>query len=180
MKVITVDVDRCTGCRACELACSLKNTGSFNPSRSRIRVLGHEELFCLPVTCFQCEKPYCAEVCPSGAISREESTGTVKVDIEKCIGCKMCSLACPFGNIVFSSEEKVSVKCELCGGDPECVAFCATGALEFKEANTAAIHKKTSLYEKLKGIYAGTLAPEFKEAESSTKKRTLGIYEKRE
>ena len=180
MKVITVNIDKCTGCRACELACSLKNTGTFNPSRARINVIGHEGLFSLPITCFQCEKPYCADVCPSDAINREESTGTVKIDAEKCTGCKMCVIACPFGNIVFSPEEKIVVKCELCGGAPECVAFCTAGALEFKQADTAAIHKKTSLHKKLKGIYTGTHAPEFKETEVGSKKRTLGIYEKRE
>jgi carbon-monoxide dehydrogenase iron sulfur subunit len=155
VKIITVNPDRCTGCRLCELACSLKNTGEFNPARSRIRVIGFEELFCLPVTCFQCERPYCAEVCPAGAIIRDEATGMVKVTEEKCTGCKICTLACPFGNIAFSSEEKTAVKCELCGGEPECVLFCPTRALEFREADTAMIYKQRSLSEKIRGIYEG-------------------------
>ena len=74
---------------------------------------------------------------------------------EKCTGCKMCTLACPFGNIVFSSNEKVAVKCELCDGEPECVVFCPTGALTFTEADTALLYKKRTLSEKLKGIYEG-------------------------
>jgi Fe-S-cluster-containing hydrogenase component 2 len=155
MKIVTVNSDKCTGCRSCELACSLKNSGEFNPVRARIQVIGFDELFCLPVTCFQCEKPYCAEVCPTGAIAREELTGVIKVSKEKCTGCKICTLACPFGNIVFSSKDKVAVKCELCDGEPECVTFCGTGALEFKEADTALFHKKRTLSEKLKGIYEG-------------------------
>ncbi len=155
MKIVTVNPDKCTGCRSCELACSLKNTGEFNPARSRIHVIGFEELFCLPITCFQCEKAYCAEVCPTGAIIRDEATGTIKVLKEKCTGCKICTLACPFGNIAFSSEEKVAVKCELCDGEPECVAFCGTKALEFREADTAMIHKKITLSEKLKEVYEG-------------------------
>jgi carbon-monoxide dehydrogenase iron sulfur subunit len=105
--------------------------------------------------CFHCEKPYCAEVCPAGAITVEEASGIVRVSKEKCVGCKICTLACPFGNIVFSTEEKVAVKCELCDGEPECVLFCATGALEFKEADTAMIRKKIALSEKLKEIYEG-------------------------
>ena len=60
MKIVTVNPDKCTGCRSCELACSLKNTGEFNPVRARIQVIGFDELFSLPVTCFQCEKPFCA------------------------------------------------------------------------------------------------------------------------
>jgi len=155
MKVITVDVSKCTGCRLCELACSMKNSGEFNPTRARIQVIGFDEMFCLPVMCFQCEKPYCAEVCPAGAITRDEATGVFRTSKDKCVGCKMCTLACPFGNIVFSNEEKVAVKCELCGGEPECVLFCPTGALEFREADTAMIHKKVALSKKLEGIYEG-------------------------
>jgi len=155
VKIITVNSDKCTGCRLCELACSLKNTGEFNPVRARIHVIGFSELFCLPVTCFQCEKPYCAEVCPAGAITIEEATGIVRVSKEKCTGCKMCTLACPFGNIIYSSEDKAAVKCELCGGEPECINFCVTKALEFKEADTAMLYKKRALSEKLKEIYEG-------------------------
>ena len=155
MKIVTVNPAKCVGCRLCELACSLKNTGEFNPARARIQVIGFEEVFSLPITCFQCEKPYCAEVCPSGAITRDEATGVIRVLKERCTGCKVCTLACPFGNIVFSTEAGVAVKCDLCDGNPECVAFCPPKALEFKEADTAMIRKKIALSEKLKGIYEG-------------------------
>ncbi len=155
MKIITVNPDKCTGCRLCELACSLKTVGEFNPVRARIHVIGFEEIFSLPVMCFHCEKPYCAEVCPTGAITREEASGVNRIEKQKCVGCKICTLACPFGNIAFSSAEKIAVKCELCDGKPECVLFCPTGALEFREADTAMIHKKASLSEKLKSIYEG-------------------------
>ena len=147
--------DKCTGCRLCELACSLRNAGEFNPARARIQAIGFEELFVLPVTCFQCEKPYCADVCPTGAIGKDETTGIVRVSTDKCTGCKMCLLACPFGNIVFSHEEGVAVKCELCDGIPECVSICPTKALEFKEADIAMIGKKIALSEKIKSIYEG-------------------------
>jgi carbon-monoxide dehydrogenase iron sulfur subunit len=155
MKIITVNPDKCTGCRLCELACSLKNTDEFNPARARIRVIGFDELFCLPVSCFHCEKPYCAQVCPNSALTKDEVTGIVRVSREKCAGCKTCTLACPFGNIVFSSEEKVAVKCELCDGEPECVAICPTRALEYKEADTAMLYKQRILSERLKAIYDG-------------------------
>ncbi len=156
MKLIAVNQEKCVGCRLCEIVCSMKNTGEFNPSRARVQVIGFEEVFSLPVTCFQCEKPYCAEVCPAGAITKDKATGAVKVSKEKCTGCKVCTLACPFGNIVFSSEAKVAVKCELCNGNPECVTFCPTRALEFREADTATLRKKTALSEKLKKIYQET------------------------
>jgi Fe-S-cluster-containing hydrogenase component 2 len=154
MRGIAVNWSKCVGCRLCELACSLKNTGEFNPVRARIQVIGFDEFFCVPVLCLQCERPYCAEICPSGAIINDE-TGTVRVLKQRCTGCKMCILACPFGNIVFSKEAKTAVKCELCDGEPECVLFCPTAALEFRELETTVLHKKVSLSEKLKAIYEG-------------------------
>jgi carbon-monoxide dehydrogenase iron sulfur subunit len=156
MKIITVNPSKCAGCRTCELVCSLTNCGEFNPARACIQVAGFDELFSLPVMCYQCEKPLCAEVCPASAIVRDEATGTVKILNEKCVGCKICTLACPFGNIAFSSIKRVAVKCELCAGQPECVAFCPTGALEFGDADTALMYRKWELSEKLKEIYQGT------------------------
>ncbi|MFC1981077.1 4Fe-4S dicluster domain-containing protein [Chloroflexota bacterium] len=155
MKILTVNPDRCVGCRLCELACSLKHTGESNPARARIQVIGSEELFSLAVACFQCEKPYCLEACPDDAIVKDEMTGVVKVLGEKCTGCKRCLLACPFGNIAFSSVDKVAIKCELCDGEPECVLFCPTKALEYKGADTAMIRKKITFAEKLRDIYEG-------------------------
>jgi len=153
MKFITVNIDKCTGCRLCELACSLKNSGECNPATAMIQVVGFDELFSVPMMCLQCEKPYCANVCPTGAIVRDNATGTVVVLKQKCIGCKLCTMACPFGNISFSSVKRVAVKCDLCGGEPQCVTFCPTKALEFKEADTAMASKKSTLSEKLRKAY---------------------------
>ena len=155
MKIITIDPNKCTGCRLCELACSLRNFGECNPARAKIRVIGFDEMFVVPLLCMQCERPFCAEVCPSGAITKEEGSGVIKIAKEKCVGCKICTLACPFGNIVFSTEEHVAVKCDLCGGEPECVAFCPTEALEYREADTAAMSKKMDLAERLRTVYEG-------------------------
>ena len=150
MKSISVNIEKCTGCRLCELACSLKNSRECNPAAAMIQVVGFDELFSTPIMCLQCEKPGCLNICPTGAIVRDPEAGTVTVSRAKCIGCKLCVVACPFGNISFSSVNRVAVKCELCGGEPECVAFCPTKALEFQEAETAVIGKKTSLSERLK------------------------------
>jgi carbon-monoxide dehydrogenase iron sulfur subunit len=153
VKSITVNIDRCTGCRLCELACSLKNSGECNPAAAFIQVVGFDELFSVPILCLQCEKPYCANVCPTGAILRDSATGAVTVSKARCIGCKLCSVACPFGNISFSSSKRVAVKCDLCGGEPQCVTFCPTKALEFKEADTAMASKRSTLSEKLRKAY---------------------------
>jgi carbon-monoxide dehydrogenase iron sulfur subunit len=156
VKLITVDIDKCTGCRLCELACSLKNSGECNPAAAMIQVSGADDLFSVPVMCFQCDKPYCANICPTGAIVRDSASGTVTVIKQKCMGCKLCAMACPFGNVSFSSVKRVAVKCELCGGEPECVTFCPTRALEFKEADAAMINKKSALSEKIRRVFEET------------------------
>ena len=153
MKFITVNIDKCTGCRLCELACSLKNSGECNPATAMIQVVGFDELFSVPMMCLQCESPCCLNVCPTGAIVRDYATGTISVLKKKCIGCKLCTMACPFGNISFSSVKRVAVKCDLCGGEPECVTFCPTKALEFKEADTAMMGKRSAVSERFRKAY---------------------------
>jgi Fe-S-cluster-containing hydrogenase component 2 len=134
MKGIVISPEKCTDCRLCELACSYTKTDGFNPKDSAISVLSFDEVgLQVPMTCLQCEDPHCMTVCTVNAISKDEKTGLVKVDHDKCIGCKMCVSACPFGNMTYSPRLKQVIKCDLCEGTPQCVAICDTGALEFKE-----------------------------------------------
>lgn len=149
MKIIEVKTERCNGCRMCELACSIKKLGEFNPARSRIHVVGFEDEFCFPTTCFHCEQAYCTEACSASALVRDEATGMVKVLSDKCTGCKECIMACPFAGLAFSSEEGIVVNCDLCGGEPECVAVCPTGALELAEVDSA---DKTTVLERIRAI----------------------------
>lgn len=152
---LQIDPEKCTGCRSCELACSLEKAGEFNPARSRIRQVAFlEEALCLPLSCLQCEEPFCTKVCPSRALSRDEETGVVSIRAEACIGCRMCTLACPFGMVGFSPEGKAE-KCDLCGGEPECVAFCPSGALQFQEASRGRLARLVSLSQQLKEAYPG-------------------------
>lgn len=154
-KVLTVTVEKCTGCGICELACSMVNTGEFNPSRSRVHIAAFlREFFYFPMVCSQCEKALCAQVCPVGAITRDSATGALSVSETKCIGCKTCTLACPFGSIEFSSIEHRAVKCELCNGDPECVKWCATKALEYRQPESATTEKRRLVSQKLKETYS--------------------------
>lgn len=153
-KILTVNTAKCTGCGTCELACSIKNTGEFNPSRSRIQVLSLETDFAqMPIVCVQCYRPPCAEICPTEAITRDKTTGIVGVNAALCNGCRMCEDACPFGVIVFSELEQKAVKCELCHGDPQCVLFCPTQALEFREAGEVSAAKRQALAAKLQEVY---------------------------
>ena len=98
----------------CELACSMKKQGEFNPALSRITaIILIEERFYLPVFCLHCDDYPCGQVCPTGAIKREN--GVVKILESKCIGCKMCILACPFGAMNFDSQAGQAINCDLCG-----------------------------------------------------------------
>ncbi|MBI4286384.1 MAG: 4Fe-4S dicluster domain-containing protein [Chloroflexi bacterium] len=153
MKMITIDQDKCSGCRLCELACSLEHCGEFNPAESRVRVVGYNEPFSTPSLCLQCSKPYCMAVCPSDAITREADTGIVRVSRELCTGCKMCITACPFGSMSYYSKEGVAVKCDTCDDKPECVDICPTGALTFKEAATAMLFKQRALADKFREVH---------------------------
>jgi Fe-S-cluster-containing hydrogenase component 2 len=156
-KMLVIDVDKCTGCKMCELMCSFTHNGEFNPNKARIHVTPFEEqMVWVPVVCHQCEDPWCAKICPAGAITVEKDennkTTLVKVNEEKCVGCKMCMLACPFGNIVVS-DRGCAEKCDLCGGDPECAKFCLIGAIKFVDPEEGIRDRKKGVAEKVLESY---------------------------
>ncbi|SMD09493.1 Fe-S-cluster-containing dehydrogenase component [Desulfocicer vacuolatum DSM 3385] len=135
MRFITMDIKKCVVCRNCEYACSFQHTGDFNRADSNIRVAYHDDIkICLPQTCMHCEDAWCMEICPAAAITKNEETGAVEIDSGRCAGCKMCILACPFGNIHFDKSNLISRKCNLCKGEPQCVAACISGALQYVTA----------------------------------------------
>ncbi|MGB4037948.1 MAG: 4Fe-4S dicluster domain-containing protein, partial [Bacillota bacterium] len=150
-KLLLVEHEKCTACRICELACSARQCGVINPAKARITVaIFLEDNFFFPVTCQHCEEPLCRDVCPTGAISKNPETGAVVIEESKCIGCRMCSAACPFGAISYCSPDGKAVKCDLCGGDPECVKFCPWDAIKFVEADSAMVRKRMEIGDKLK------------------------------
>jgi len=143
MKRIVFDQAKCVGCRVCEAVCSLSNEGEFNPEKARIRVIRSFEegiLYKNPVFCMHCEEPYCQAVCPASAISRDERNANI-VDEKKCIGCKLCEIACPVGAVTVRSDKHAAIKCNLCANDdePQCAKFCYSGALRFIEEERAGI-----------------------------------------
>jgi carbon-monoxide dehydrogenase iron sulfur subunit len=142
-KVLVIHPERCTGCRKCEMVCSVFHYGESNLSRSLIKIIKWEHLgFYLPVTCQNCAEAFCTEVCPAQACHRDLDTQKVVIDGDKCIGCKTCVLACPFGVPFFDETLHVSVKCDFCGGDPQCVACCETKAIEYTEIDAANLEKR--------------------------------------
>ncbi len=80
-------------------------------------------------------------VCPVDAISVDIATGAKIVSDGVCVGCKVCTIACPFGTINYNPDSGKVLKCDLCGGDPACVKMCPTTALAFVEPQMAGLGK---------------------------------------
>ena len=135
-KSLYIDPAKCTGCLQCEMACSYENTGTLNPSLSRIKVFNFEaEGRKVPYTCTQCDEAWCMHSCPVDAIKLDKGTGAKVVDEGTCVGCKVCTISCPFGTINYVAETGKVQKCDLCGGNPACVEACPTEAITFVDAN---------------------------------------------
>ena len=149
-KVLLIDHQKCTGCRLCELVCSVTHDGVSNPALSRIKVMKWEaEGLYIPMSCQQCEDAPCMNVCPVKAISRDEDFGFVMVDYDVCIGCRSCVIICPFGAMNYNPKEKKVFKCDLCGGEPQCVRFCDMKAVDYVDADRISTLKKKDSAQRL-------------------------------
>lgn len=158
-KVLVVDHVKCTGCRLCEMVCSVKHTGANNPSRSRIHVVKWPlEGFELPMLCQQCEAAPCIAICPKDALSQDLILGRVALNYDLCIGCKLCVIACPFGGLGLDTVTRRVIKCDLCDGDPTCVRFCEPGALQFIPASSFSLMKKRDAGRKLSEVMKKSFA----------------------
>ena len=131
MKGLTVDQQKCTGCRRCELACSFYHSREYSLGRARLHVVREAELDG-PVVCVQCG--LCQDVCPvEGAIIRDTRTSafliTTKCDFEECD--VECANACPYGVIHIDSKLNRAVKCDFCAGSPSCVTSCPWNVIHY-------------------------------------------------
>lgn len=134
---IEVNYNICTGCRLCEIACSLTKEGVVSPEASRIKVYQFwPGPLDIPAVCRNCSDHPCVAACPPKvrALSLNEETGAVEVDTEKCLGikCSLCAKSCPQElAISFHPQTEKAMICDLCRGDPECVKVCAPECLTF-------------------------------------------------
>lgn len=132
MKAIVPYPENCTGCRFCEMACSLEHYGVVNPRKSRIRIFKFGLEIDAPITCAQlCSQgaKCCRDVCPANAFSKK---GSVWVpDTKKCTGCGKCVRFCPYKAMHLVNGK--AVKCDLCGGEPQCVKYCHPGGIRFEK-----------------------------------------------
>jgi Fe-S-cluster-containing dehydrogenase component len=148
-KTFLFDATRCIDCRACMVACSVENKIPVNKTRIWVAGVGlkgeypNPERASMVYHCMHCNEPDCLSACPVGAYSKR-TDGPVIYDPKKCIGCRYCMNACPFGVPHFDYDKGLIDgafidKCSMCtqridvGLEPACVATCPTGALMFGE-----------------------------------------------
>jgi len=162
---LVIDLDTCVGCQACATSCKEWNAQGYStplededprgkdphgPWLNRIHgyeVLDDERedsrIVHFPRSCLHCETPACVTVCPTGASYKRAEDGIVLVNPDTCIGCKLCSWACPYGAREYDVQEGVMRKCTLCVDRiynenfaeedrvPACVRACPTSARHF-------------------------------------------------
>lgn len=156
---ILADADKCISCRTCEIACALAhlddvrgslNSNNFSPRLQLVKTFKVS----VPVICRQCEDAPCAGVCPHDAIVGGKHG--LEVIQSRCIGCKSCVVACPFGAITVvvrqphGNETQRSLsseahKCDLCShqaAGPACIPVCPTAALRL--VTEADLQRQTS------------------------------------
>ncbi len=157
---MAIDLDKCVGCKGCQVACKEWNTSGLSgplpdldPYGSHPEGVWFKRVYSLeagaypatsvlyfPKACMHCDAPPCVEVCPTGASHRRDDNGLVLVDTRVCVGCQLCTWACPYGAREFDPVEKVVKKCTFCvdriGNEslapeerlPACVLNCPTRA----------------------------------------------------
>jgi Fe-S-cluster-containing hydrogenase component 2 len=152
MKVYTIDPNKCTGCHLCEMACSYKHHKTFSAELSNIRVESNEDkAFHVAAKCMQCEEAYGIKACVSGALYKDHITGAIQIDRNKCIGCKACVMACPFGAVsLIKAKGKLSISiCDLCSGDPECVKVCRGKAIDYVDEGKVNMKKRGKALDRI-------------------------------
>ncbi|MFO0294279.1 MAG: 4Fe-4S dicluster domain-containing protein [Rhodospirillales bacterium] len=160
---LVIDLDTCVGCHACAVNCKEWNTSGHSAPLTDLapysrdatgvwfnRVHAFEagtgqdsRTVHFPRSCLHCEEPACVTVCPTGASYKRAEDGIVLVNPDTCIGCKLCSWACPYGAREFDEEDGVMKKCTLCIDKiynetlaeedrvPACVSTCPANARHF-------------------------------------------------
>lgn len=160
------DSRSCSGCKACQIACKDKHGLEVGRLWRRVyEITGGSgwhttgdvwqpdvQVYNLSIACNHCQDPICVDVCPSGAMYQRED-GIVLIDPEICLGCKYCSMACPYGAPQYDARSGVMTKCTYCvdnleaGQPPVCVAACPMRVLECEPHNQLFVleHNRRSL-----------------------------------
>ena len=154
-----IDLEHCTGCHACSIQCKSENNTPLDVDYIRVIYVEqgsypNTKRLYVPMPCMHCGKPPCQAACPVRAISKRAKDGIVLIDGDKCIGCRYCIWACPFGAPQFNAETRVTQKCTLCshrttdanenltGAVPACVSTCIGRARYFGDMNSLSTIKR--------------------------------------
>jgi carbon-monoxide dehydrogenase iron sulfur subunit len=141
LQKIVIQPELCDGCRDCEEACKKL----YGASRIMIREL--DDVY-YPIICQQCEDAPCRTVCPTDAIDDE-------VDPERCIGCGLCMVVCPFGAVVM--EDRKAQKCSQCPDldTPACVKACSKRALSIIDTERLKLERQKKFVSRMAGVSKG-------------------------
>jgi Fe-S-cluster-containing dehydrogenase component len=152
--VIDQDQRRCIGCHACEVHCKAAHDAPVGPRSCRIISVGPKDVGGIPrqsfvfMPCFHCEQPWCVAACPTGAMQRRAQDGIVFVEEARCVGCRSCMTACPWGAPQWDGARGKVVKCDACkdrvdrGLAPACVTKCTARALHWTTPEEASARKR--------------------------------------
>ncbi|MEA4907510.1 MAG: 4Fe-4S dicluster domain-containing protein [Chloroflexi bacterium] len=156
-KILMIHPERCVGCDACMMACAFEHEGSQRLAASRVHIYTwDEEGISVPMLCQQCSDAACVTVCPTGAMHRNPDTALIELDASRCIRCRMCTMACPFGNAVYDALTDSIFKCDTCFGDPACVKKCPSDALVYVDDTISNKNRQRDFAAKMKDAIQGS------------------------
>ncbi len=163
-----VDLDRCTGCKACVAACHSENGldedeswrsvgllqgGSNIPATSSRNVDDQQPVIQhVTASCHHCLEPGCLTGCPVNAYEKDPATGIVKHLEDQCIGCQYCTLTCPYDVPQYNKKRGIVHKCDMCISRlqaheaPACVRACPNGAIQITLVEAASVRENPAEY----------------------------------
>lgn len=142
---MALDLERCTGCHACSVACKVENDVPLGHFRTKVYyydkgIFPKVQRAFLPVLCMHCEDAPCITACPTHSIRRGED-GVVRINKNTCVGVGACENACPYGAIYVDTDTRKADKCDFCshrlaiGMEPACVETCPGEVFVFGDLN---------------------------------------------
>jgi carbon-monoxide dehydrogenase iron sulfur subunit len=143
MKQLYYDVKKCLGCKSCEIACALAHSVTnelFKAFKEEALSLPRKKILYYkgknyPVSCRHCKDPKCVDACIACALTYDKKAGMVLHDENRCVGCWMCVMVCPYGAIRPNINKKLPLRCDKCKdkNEPSCVKACPTRAIIWEE-----------------------------------------------
>ena len=132
-KRLYIDMLKCDECKECTVKCDYL----YQPEVTDHGILALREQVAFMLVCRRCEEPSCVAACKFDALERQEN-GILERYNMRCVSCKCCSHACPFGTIYPETVPYMSTKCDFClewpdGREPSCISNCVKNAIEYRE-----------------------------------------------